>query len=890
MPKKLKTIKPAQLPKHFDAKTSEKKWDRRWEKSGIYRFDLQRDGKELFRVDTPPPTVSGSLHVGHVFSYTHTDVVVRYQRMNGKAIYYPMGWDDNGLPTERRVQNYFHVQCDPSMPYEPDLSVRKKSGKTKKSPPRKISRRNFIELCTNLTRKDEEVFKELWKRTGLSVDWREEYSTIDSLSRKTAQYSFIDLYEKGHIYSDDAPTMWDVDFQTAVAQAEIEDREEPALFYTVEFTVMTDGAAGGEAIQIATTRPEFIPACVGIAAHPDDGRYKHLFGKKAATPLFGVPVPIFPTDKADPEKGTGIVMVCTFGDATDVFWWKTVNLALRQVLGTDGRFRSVAFGTEGWESINPSRARKYYQKLEGKTVRQARETIVELLRDPDELDHEKRVPLLGEPQRLTHSVKYYEKGKKPLEFISTRQWFVRLMDKKELLLQKGSEIRWHPSFMHSRFENWTQNLMFDWCISRQRFFGVPFPLWFPLDKEGNPDYENPIIASLDSLPIDPSLDVPSGYTSEQRDKPGGFTAEQDVFDTWFTSSLTPQIGARWIADEERYKDLFPMDIRPQSHEIIRTWAFYTIAKAALHENCVPWKDVLISGWVLDPDRKKMSKSKGNVVTPVEFLDRYSSDAVRYWAASARLGIDTAFEERIIKIGRRLVTKLYNASKFVLSQEGRGYAVSNELDRGFIRKLARLVEQATSYMEKYDFSHALLTVEEFFWQNFTDSYIELAKNRAKGEMDIDKEDRDSAVSTLRIGLSVLLRIFAPFLPFITEEIWSWVFKSETGEASIHASSWPSKKEFDRIEPPVSETSFEAAINCMKALNKRKTEEGLSVGAHVETLTLTVSPADLQDLKLVSQDVMAAARVQNVTLIESMEEVKLDSDDEKFRIADIVFQEN
>jgi valyl-tRNA synthetase len=855
--KTFRTIDPTTMPKHFDAVDAEKRWDAKWEADGIYRYDPSRPREETFTVDTPPPTVSGSLHVGHVFSYTHTDVIVRYQRMRGLNIFYPMGWDDNGLPTERRVQNFFNVRCEPHVPYEEGLKLEEATGKARKERPRLISRPNFIELCLQLTTEDEKAFMNLWRRIGLSVDWHEQYATIDDHCRNLAQFSFADLFEKGHIYNHEAPTMWDVDFQTAVAQAEVEDRQMTGAFHDIVFGVEgTD-----DHFTIATTRPELLAGCVAVTAHPDDKRYKHLFGKKAITPVFHVPVPIFASELADPEKGTGILMVCTFGDATDVLWWREQKLALRQIVGLNGRLLPVEFGHKGWESLQVEKANAAYAEIAGKNVKQARAAMVELLRKPESSAWGPDAPLQGEPKPVQHAVKFFEKGDRPLEFVSTRQWFVRLMDKKEQLLEKGDEIAWHPDFMRTRYRNWTENLQLDWCISRQRYFGVPFPVWYRLDDEGNPDYDNAIIASPKSLPIDPMTDTPPGFTPDQRGKPNGFQGESDVFDTWFTSSLTPQIGTHWELDMDRHKQLFPMDIRPQSHEIIRTWAFYTIAKALLHEGTIPWKHVVISGWILDPDRKKMSKSKGNVVTPMHLLDEYTADGARYWAASAKLGSDTAFDEKVLKIGRRLVTKLFNAGKYVLQQSAEVHPIDNELDRAFVLKLKQMVTKATESFDTFEYAHALMATESFFWSHFTDAHIELVKARARGESGGSEAGRGSAVASLRLGLSVLVRMLAPIVPYITEEVWSWTFAEETGHPSIHKAPWPGEPDFADIPAPKNPASFDIAVACWQAINKRKSEAGVSVARPAEKLVVGVHPATLDVLNLVVDDVMSAARCSN-----------------------------
>ncbi|MBX9569731.1 MAG: valine--tRNA ligase [Candidatus Obscuribacterales bacterium] len=847
------------LPSHFESQAIETKWDEHWESLGIYRFDPSRPREATFVVDTPPPTVSGSLHVGHVFSYTHTDVVVRYKRMRGMNIYYPMGWDDNGLPTERRVQNYYNVRCDLSRTPGPHLSAEEATSTYKKDdPPRIVSRPNFIELCLQLTQEDEKAFKALWRRIGLSVDWKQEYSTIDKHSIKIAQQSFLDLHQKGHVYSVEAPTMWDVDFQTAVAQAELEDKTIGGNFHNIRFGVQ----ASDETFVIATTRPELLPACVGVAAHPDDERFKHLFGKNAITPLFNVPVPIFATELADPEKGTGILMVCTFGDATDVAWWKEQKLELRQILGRDGRLVPIQFGTKGWQSENAERANALYAEITGKNVKQAQKIIVEMLRKPENaaIGSGSEAALVGEPKPIEHSVKFFEKGDRPLEFITTRQWFVRLMDKKEQLVKKGDEITWHPDHMRLRYKNWTENLLFDWCVSRQRYFGVPFPVWYPIDASGIIQYDQPILADMRSLPIDPTIDVPAGYEEKQRDQPNGFKGEADVFDTWFTSSMTPQLCSHWLIDEKRHHQLFPMDLRPQSHEIIRTWAFYTIAKAMLHEDKVPWKQVAISGWVLDPDRKKMSKSKGNVLTPMHLLDQYGADGVRYWSASARLGTDTAFDENVLKIGKRLVTKIFNAGKFVYGLAGEEHSITRELDLGFLQRLKRTVAKANQHFENFDYGLALSEAEKFFWNDFTDEYIEMAKQRAYNAD--DPQGRGSALSTLRFAMSTILRLFAPFLPYVTEEVWSWSFAEKSGQKSIHKASFPQEKDFEAFAAPADEMSFQAAANCRGKVNQQKTDSSKSVGSAMKSVVISCSEKSFSRLTLLMEDFKAAIRAAEI----------------------------
>lgn len=857
-------------PKHFDFKQAEEQMHARWQQLGIYEYDQTRPRQETFVVDTPPPTASGSLHVGHIFSYTQTDIIVRFQRMLGKNIFYPMGWDDNGLPTERRVQNYYHIRCDPSIPYEHGYSAEQASAKVRKKPPQVVSRPNFIEQCEKLTKEDEKTFKHLFSRIGLSVDWRQEYATIESSSRKQAQLSFLDLHEKGHIYQTEAPTMWDVDFQTAVAQAELEEREQDGAFHHIRFKV----AESDESFVIATTRPELLAACVGVACHPDDERYKHLVGKTAVTALFQAPVPIFASELVEKDKGTGILMVCTFGDQTDVQWWRDHKLALRQIFARNGRLIPVQFsGVENggeaseqpkeaqWLSLAPEQAQAAYDQIAGKNIKQAKAAVVEMLADPERGWSEDQ-PLLTEPPKpIKHAVKFFEKGDRPLEFMTTRQWFVGLLEQKQALLDQGEKLTWHPPFMQHRLKNWTENLGLDWCISRQRYFGVPFPVWYALDANGEVDYAKPLLAKPEALPVDPMQDCPEGYKEEQRGEPNGFSGEPDVFDTWFTSSLTPQISSHWQVDEGRHKALFPADLRPQSHEIIRTWAFYTIAKAWLHEASLPWHHVAISGWVLDPDRKKMSKSKGNVVVPHDIIDEFGADAVRYWAGQAKLGMDTAFETQVMKVGRRLSTKLYNAAKLVHSQTGEEATPCTELDRSLLAELAKLTKKTRQLFENMDYAAVLQSVESFFWTHFADTYLEFVKARLRDERPEHAAERGSALATLRMTLSALLRMFAPFMPYITEEIWQWALAEQTGKPSIHVSRWPDAKEVSlNAEAPVSEKSFTLACTAFAAINRYKTEHKIAFKGELSRLKLFVHPSELSVLKGVVGDIFAATKVQ------------------------------
>ena len=814
-----------------------------WEASGVYAFDRTASRDQVFAIDTPPPTVSGSLHMGHVFSYTHTDTVARFWRMRGKSVFYPMGWDDNGLPTERRVQNYFGVSCDPNVAYEPAFTPPFRGDVPKDHRAVAISRPNFIELCVELTHQDEKVFEDLFRRLGLSVDWTLLYTTISDYARRTSQAAFIRNLSRGEAYAQEAPTLWDVDFGTAVAQAELEDRERPGAYHSINFA-RTDGLGN---VTIATTRPELIPACVALVAHPDDPRYQSLFGKTVRTPLFDVEVPVVAHELAQIDKGTGIAMICTFGDLTDVIWWRELNLPTRAVIGRDGR---IVADMPEW--ITSTTGTANYTVLAGKGVKQAQTAIVELLRTSGDMN--------GEPEPITHPVKFFEKGDRPLEIVTSRQWYIRNGGRDEILraalLQRGDELAWHPDFMQHRYTNWVGGLNGDWLISRQRYFGVPIPLWYPLTAAGEPDFNNPIIPSESQLPIDPSSDVPAGYTEAQRGVAGGFMGEPDVMDTWATSSLTPQIAGRWIDDEKLFNNIFPMDVRPQAHDIIRTWLFATTVRSHFEHNIAPWKNAALSGWILDPDRKKMSKSKGNVVTPIDLFEQYGSDAVRYWAASARPGVDTAFSEDQMKVGRKLATKLLNVTKFVLGfGEANPSATPTEaVDIAMLARLASVVDEATTAFETYDYARALEKSESFFWW-FCDDYVELVKTRAYS----DGAGSDSARAALQRALSTLQRLFAPHIPFATEEVWSWW---QTG--SIHRASWPTRTDLIRGTTTVESTEalLDAVCNVLATIRRTKTEAKVSQRAEVDHVLVSATENQISLLQLGVVDLLNAGVAQQI----------------------------
>ena len=826
----------------------EAKWGDRWQQQGTFRFDRDAAlaaGRDcVYSIDTPPPTASGSLHIGHVFSYTHTDVVARYHRMRGEHVFYPMGWDDNGLPTERRVQNYYGVRCDPTLPYEADFVPPFEGGDNKSSKAadqKPISRRNFIELCERLTVEDEKQFEALWRSLGLSVDWSQTYRTIGHESLRTSQLAFLRNIQRGEAYQALAPTLWDITFRTAVAQAELEDREQPSAYHRVAF----HGADGP--VYIETTRPELLPACVALVAHPDDERYQPLFGTTVRTPVFGVEVPVVAHHLAQPDKGSGIAMICTFGDITDVTWWRELDLPNRAIIGFDGRIVS-----EPPAAIESAEGKAAYAELAGKTTFSAKQAVVELLRASGDL--------IGDPKPIQHPVKFFEKGDKPLEIVSTRQWYVKNGARDEQLRQRlielGQEIDWHPDFMRVRYENWVNGLTGDWLISRQRFFGVPIPVWYPLDADGNPVHDQPILPTEEQLPVDPSSDPAPGYDESQRGQAGGFVGELDVMDTWMTSSLTPQLAGGWERDGELFDAVYPFDLRPQGQDIIRTWLFSTLLRSQLENDVVPWRNAAISGFIVDPDRKKMSKSKGNVVTPADILERHGSDAVRYWAASSRLGTDAAFDPQNptqIKIGRRLAIKLLNAAKFILGFEAPASLdlgqVTSPLDVGMLQNLSDVIGDATAALDAYDHARALEIVETFFW-TFCDDYLELVKERAYGEANAEQV---SAVVALRVALSAFLRLLAPVLPFAAEEAWSW-----SAEGSVHVAPWPTA---DEVAPQTADQRSVLAIvgRALTGIRGAKTAAKASQRTPVDSAVIAGPAAEIAAIESAAGDLRSVGRI-------------------------------
>ncbi len=870
------------LPDKVGVDGLEDKWRKTWDESGVYKFRNTRDRKAVYSIDTPPPTVSGHLHVGHVFSYTHTDIIARFKRMQGFDVFYPMGWDDNGLPTERRVQNYYGVRVDTSLKYDPDFKPPFEGTDGKKINAKDqvpVSRKNFIELCERLTKEDEKQFEELWRSLGLSIDWLQTYHTIGEHPQRVAQKAFLRNLARGEAYQKDAPGLWDVTFQTAVAQAELESREYPGFYHKIAFRF-----EDGTPIYIETTRPELLAACGALIANPEDDRYKQYFGQYVYSPLFKVKVPILAHPAAEMDKGAGIAMCCTFGDVTDVEWWRDLKLPTRPIIQRNGR---IIMSVPDW--IEDPQGRAIFEETEGKTTFSARKIIVDHLRESGDMD--------GEPKPTTRMTNFYEKGDKPLEIVTSRQWYLKNggTDKKlnAELIERGNELNFHPDFMHVRYDNWVNGLNGDWLISRQRFFGVPFPLWYPLDANGEPNYEHPLTPREDQLPIDPTNDVPEGYDESQRDQPNGFTAEKDIMDTWATSSLTPQIVTHWAEpgeeNEALFKATFPMDLRPQGQDIIRTWLFSSIDRAHLENHCLPWANATLSGWILDPDHKKMSKSKGNVVVPNKPIKQFGADAVRYWAASARLGLDATYDEGQMKIGRRLAIKLLNATKFALAigREDENHHVGSPavahwdpadvtepLDRAVMAKMALVIRQATNALNSYEHSKALEVIESFFWQ-FCDDYIELVKNRAYGTADsTGKTPSEAAVksarTTLGLGLDTFARLLAPYLPYATEEVWSWM---HAGEGSVHRAAWPKPEPYEQAAFKVSPDVLTYAGEALAALRKIKSEAKVSMKTPILSVTLDAVDDAADSIKSTLGDIAEAGRVVgNITLVRAGAAIK------------------
>ncbi len=788
-----------ELPKNYDKAEAEKRWQRYWEEHKLYRFD-PKSGKKLYIIDTPPPTVSGKMHVGHAFSYSQQDFVARYKRMSGFEVYYPFGTDDNGLPTERLVEKIKGVKST------------------------KMKRAEFVKLCEDTIKEIKDDFVSDWKRLGMSCDFESTYSTIDSHCIHTSQLSFLDLHKKGLVYQHEAPTMWCAHCQTAIAQADLEDAELASSFNDVEFQT-----ADGGKFTIGTTRPELIGACVAIFVHPDDGRHKHMHGKKAKVPLFGQIVPIIADESANPEKGSGILMICSYGDRFDVAAVNRHDLEPRIVLTKDGSLNELA------------------GKYKGMKMKDARKAILD--------DLEKEGLLLGK-KPIKHTVNVHERCKNEVEFLATKQWFIKIIDNKDKLLDAANSIKWYPSHMKARYDNWVQGLEWDWCISRQRHFGVPFPVWH-CKKCGKAK-----VAEESELPIDPLQKMPKGKCACGSHD---FIGENDVMDTWATSSVTPQIISNWVADQKRgvsFEETYPNTLRPQAHDIIRTWAFYTIVKGMYNNGALPWSEILISGHVQDKNGKKMSKSLGNVVDPREVFGKYSVDAWRYFSGGSKLGDDVPFQEKDIVSGEKFITKLWNAGKFTIMHL-EGYEPGEPkkiemLDRWILSRLSRLIKSATESFDLYEYSRARLELEHFFWRDFCDNYLEIIKDRIYNPEGRGKDAKISAQYGLYESLLSVLKISAPFMPYITEEMYHIYFAKEEGEKSIHISSWPKMSMIDER----AERIGDVAVRIVEQARKVKSEKNVSLKTDVERIDVAADISK-EDFDSILDDIKAVTRAKEIS---------------------------
>jgi valyl-tRNA synthetase len=801
----------AMLPDRYNFREAEPRLARFWSDTNLFAFAADGSGP-IYTIDTPPLTVSGELHIGHCYSYTQTDVIARFHRMRGERVFYPMGFDDNGLPTERFVEK----------------SIKRKATE--------MEREEFLARCQELIQQTEDRFEAIWRRLSLSVDWKQRYSTVSPLAQRTSQWSFIQLYQAGLAYTQVAPTLWCPECQTAIAQAEVDDITLPTLFSTLAFRLQDGGT-----LPIATTRPELLPACVAIFVHPGDTRYAHLIGTTASieSAAFSrearIEVPILGDELADPAKGSGAVMCCTFGDSTDVRWWRTHQLPLRAALGRDGRMTALT------------------GPYAGLPITTARKRILAHLAEQGLILHQ---------ETIEHNVGTHERCSTPVEYLHTKQWFIRVLDQKERFLAAGREIQWHPEYMRTRYEHWVENLQWDWCISRQRFLGVPFPAWTCRSCG------EMLLASLDQLPIDPRITAPAqpcpcGVTD--------FEPEPDVMDTWATSSCSPLIIGRWTDDPAWFAQHFPATLRPQAHDIIRTWAFYTIVKALYHTNEIPWRSIMISGHALSAERSKISKSKAHSAAgPLALIEQESADALRYWATSIKTGSDTFFNPEMLATGRRLVTKLWNASRLAeRCLQGLDAALLNgstperllATDRWLLSRLTRTTLYATDELARGEYAAARSEIERFFWSDLCDNYLELAKARLYGE---DGSERGAAQWTLYRALLTILRLLAPYLPYITEEIYQGLFRQWDGAASIHISSWPTAhaEEIDADAEAVGKM----LLDLLRQVRRYKAEHSLSVSTELDMLHISALGAFHQSLSTVLVDLKSATRARQIVVEE------------------------
>ncbi|MEM2932671.1 MAG: valine--tRNA ligase [Candidatus Pacearchaeota archaeon] len=753
-----------------------------WEKEKIFKWDPKKKGK-IFSIDTPPPTVSGKMHIGHAFNYTSFDVIARFKRMQGFNLFFPFGTDDNGLATERLIEKLKGIRA------------------------KEIGRDRFIDICLKTLKEITPEFIADWKRIGMSCDFELFYSTINTHCRAISQKSFIQLYKAGREYRKEAPTIWCPECQTAIAQVELKDKQFESTFNDIIFKV------GNENIIISTTRPELLPSCVAIFYHPSDERYRHLKGKKAKVPLFNFEVPILEDENVDMAKGTGIVMCCTFGDITDIEWWRKHNLPLKISINKEGKMIVKGY--------------------EGLSINEARKKIIEDL---------KLAGLLVGQKKIMHIVNVHERCDTPIEFLVTKQWFIRYLDLKEIFLKLGKQLKWHPEFMRVRYENWIKGLKWDWCISRQRYFGVPFPVWYCKNCD------NEILANEDELPVDPLIDKPP-VKECPKCKSKEFFPETDVLDTWATSSLTPIIAIE-LVNKKLHKKLFPMDLRPQGQDIVTFWLFNTVVKSWLHYKKLPWRNAMITGYVLSSEGEKMSKSKGNIIEPQELIKKYCADSLRYWASSVKLGEDLNVDEKEFIAGQRLLTKLWNAAKFFNFASDKKPKSINKIDYWLFLKLNELIDECTKAYENYDVSKARSLLLNFFWHTFCDDWLEIAKNR------IYKQD-NSACFTLYFALSTIVKLFSPILPFITEEIYQLYMKKIEKKKSINFCSWPKKIKLKKDKKII--FNGEKFIEILHKVRSIKADAKKSLKAEI---ILSLESKDFEILKDYIDDLKAVTNAKEI----------------------------
>lgn len=770
--------------KEYNIKEVEEKIKKLWEKEKIYSFEKDKKKKNIFSIDTPPPTVSGKMHIGHAFSYSQQDFIARYRRMK-QGVFYPFGTDDNGLPTERLIEKINNVKS------------------------KNMSRSEFIDLCLKTLNEITPDFVQDWKNLGISADYDICYSTIDKYSQTISQNSFIELYKKGEIYQKEFPTLWCCECQTAIAQAELEDKEQETFFTTLKFSVEN------KELLIATTRPELLGACVAVFVNPQDKRYKHFVGKKAKVPIFEQEVPVLEDTSAEIEKGTGALMICSYGDKYDVDALQRHKLTPKIVFNKNGTLND------------------FDERYDGLKIKDARKKILEKLKENN---------LIFEQKKIYHHVNVHDKCGTEIEFIPTKQWFIKILDKKKQFVEQGRKITWYPEHMRKRYENWIQGLDWDWSISRDRHFGIPLPVWYCQKCKKT------IIAEKKELPLDPintKKICPNCHTQA--------IPETKVLDTWATSSLTPQLASNLIKN----RVTLPYSLRPQAHDIIRTWAFYTIVKAYLHEKKLPWKEIIISGNV-SLGGEKMSKSKGNVINPQEILEKYGADALRFWAAGSKLGEDLDYQEKDLITGKKLVNKLWNASNFVFMNlndyKETKFTKLEKVDEVFLQKLNETIKNSTTFFEKYEYNRAKLEIEQFFWNIFCDYYLEIVKWRVYNGNNTEKE---SAFYTLYSSLFNILKLLAPIMPFVTEEIYQTHYLKNKKVKSIHNCSWPEEIKIKKSKK--NEELFDELIEIIGKVRQEKTKAQKSMKAEI---ILTLEKEKIKKFKFILNDLKNVVNASNI----------------------------